>query len=390
MRDGPFVVKNRSVSHDVVVVGGGVAGAAAACAFASRGARVVVYERRLLERDPNRGDALHSSAVKTIRGWGALPFLRKRGAVRFDGALMTSPHGRARVAFRLGRQSLLALQHPEIELGLQDAAVSLGATLCAQAVKSVRRERDGWAVSTDGGTTNATLLVGADGMRSLIRERLGIPLVREKQYRETALIVHGPKPAWLEPNHAWVATDRHGLLLAVPSPPGGYRYAIAIRPEEEREWLSLDDARFRERVTRRSRLLAGIELTRRGGHHVYRLRRQEAASFIGDHAAIIGDAAHVTHPALGEGMLLAIHDADALAARVVPVLLSDKAALNDALRAFDRKRRRQVRRKINRADWSSRFEVPGAAAGVVGFVSLALAGAAPPFMRNAVARWMFR
>src|SRR5206468_1902819 len=41
---------------DVVIVGGGVAGAAAACAFAIAGSRVVVFERRDLVRDPNRAD----------------------------------------------------------------------------------------------------------------------------------------------------------------------------------------------------------------------------------------------------------------------------------------------------------------------------------------------
>jgi flavin-dependent dehydrogenase len=41
---------------DVAVVGGGLAGAAAALAFSRQGCAVRLFERRDLARDPNRGD----------------------------------------------------------------------------------------------------------------------------------------------------------------------------------------------------------------------------------------------------------------------------------------------------------------------------------------------
>jgi len=53
---------------DVVIVGGGVAGAAAACAFAIAGSRLVLFERRDLVRDPNRGDNLHPPTRALLAG----------------------------------------------------------------------------------------------------------------------------------------------------------------------------------------------------------------------------------------------------------------------------------------------------------------------------------
>src|SRR5262245_48961415 len=50
------------VIHDVAIVGGGVAGAATAVGFATKGSSVVLFERRDLARDPNRGDVIHPDA----------------------------------------------------------------------------------------------------------------------------------------------------------------------------------------------------------------------------------------------------------------------------------------------------------------------------------------
>ena len=64
--------------HDVAIIGGGVAGAATAVGFTVAGPSVVLFERRDLARDPNRGDVIHPHARDVLRSWGALEALRER------------------------------------------------------------------------------------------------------------------------------------------------------------------------------------------------------------------------------------------------------------------------------------------------------------------------
>lgn len=374
----------------VLVVGGGVAGGAVACALASEGVEVVQCERRDLERDPNRGDAIQARSVSILERWGVADELRRRGGLTISDVWVTDPSGRIKAKFQLGPYSFLTLNHPEIELGLATIAASHGAQLHPDAVHELRREDDRWVVQTGSQQFRARMVIGADGAGSIVRSTLGIELYGPKRYKETDIVLHGPKPDWLPEATSWGAMHRDGLLLATPSPPGGYRYVIGFSPRRERDWLSLDDEGLSVRAGQRSRLLKGVPLTRRGGFHVYRLTSQRASTFVGPFAALVGDAAHVTHPVFGTGMHMAIRDAEVLTAATVSALRSkDSDALAAGLRRYDRRRRYRVRFQLAKADIAGRGEAPGVVNGVASRLSVAVAALLPSTLRNAVAAAFF-
>ena len=58
------------VSPDVVVVGGGIAGAALAKATAEAGRQVMMLERQMTYRDKVRGEVLSAWGVVEAAGWG--------------------------------------------------------------------------------------------------------------------------------------------------------------------------------------------------------------------------------------------------------------------------------------------------------------------------------
>jgi 2-polyprenyl-6-methoxyphenol hydroxylase-like FAD-dependent oxidoreductase len=373
-----------------LVVGGGVAGGAVACALAAEGVEVVQCERRDLERDPNRGDAIQARSVSLLERWGAADELRRRGGLTISDVWVTDPGGRFTAKFGLGTHSFLTLNHPEIELGLAATAASRGADLHPDAVRDLRRDGDVWVVETASRRFRARVVVGADGAGSFVRSAVGIELRRPKRYKETDIVLHGPKPDWLPDATSWAAMHRDGLLLATPSPPGGYRYVVGFSPSHEREWLSLNDEQLSMRVGERSALLKGVPLTRRGGFHVYRLTSQRARTFVGPFAALVGDAAHVTHPVFGTGMHMAIRDAEVLAASIAAPLRSDDLeALAAGLRRYDRVRRRRVRLQLTKADIAGRAEAPGVINGMASRISVAIAAMLPPTLRNAVAAGFF-
>jgi 2-polyprenyl-6-methoxyphenol hydroxylase-like FAD-dependent oxidoreductase len=104
---------------DVAVIGGGLAGAAAALAFAQRGCSVRLFERRDLARDPNRGDILHAPTVEVVRQLGILDLLESRGAGRWRGIQVVDAAGTLFAQSEI-RESWL-LNHAEMEAAFLDA-----------------------------------------------------------------------------------------------------------------------------------------------------------------------------------------------------------------------------------------------------------------------------
>ena len=108
--------------YDVAIIGGGVAGAATAVGFTVGAPSVVLFERRDLARDPNRGDVIHPHARDVLTSWGALEALRERGAFEARRLMLTDATGLLRARFRTFRRPALMLNHAEIELGLLGVA----------------------------------------------------------------------------------------------------------------------------------------------------------------------------------------------------------------------------------------------------------------------------
>src|SRR5262245_26734699 len=128
------------VIHDVAIVGGGVAGAATAVGFATKGSSVVLFERRDLARDPNRGDVIHPDARAILDRWGALDALRERGGFDARRLTLADASGLLKARFRTFRRPALMLNHAEIELGLLGVASAYGAEIRDEPVRAVHRE----------------------------------------------------------------------------------------------------------------------------------------------------------------------------------------------------------------------------------------------------------
>ncbi|MGO9103032.1 MAG: FAD-dependent oxidoreductase [Mycobacterium sp.] len=333
---------------DVAVIGGGLAGSAAALAFTRRGCAVRLFERRDLARDPNRGDILHAPTVEVLRQLGILDFLEARGAARWHGLEFVDSAGTFSVGSEI-RESWL-LNHAEMEAVFLEAAESAGTVVQPDRVRALERDGDGggWLLATDNGTTNARLVVGADGAESLTRTALGIPLEDVHEYENWIVVLHSPTPSWLKRDYGWTLLHPEGTVWLLPTTPvGRHRVVLVVRRGEAREWMALSEAEIRDRLAQRHPGLGELELNKRGGSHIYRIKRQHAASYSGPRAALTGDAAHTIHPVGGQGLNIAIQDSAKLAELLSTVLLDDQAseqAFTDALAEYE-----AIRRPINTA-----------------------------------------
>ncbi|MDQ4132271.1 MAG: FAD-dependent oxidoreductase, partial [Actinomycetota bacterium] len=165
------------ISADVVVVGGGPAGAAAAITLAEAGRHVIVVDKARFPRDKICGDGLTAAALRQLEEMGvAVEAVQPWETV--DDVWLRSPSGFA-ACFPLPRgQGMFAAVTPRASLdaAVLDRARAAGAEVhdghglvdasCGNG--AVQLEVD------DLGTVRAPYVIGADGMWSPLRHALGV------------------------------------------------------------------------------------------------------------------------------------------------------------------------------------------------------------------------
>jgi len=362
---------------DVIVIGGGVGGLAAALAFAQQPAlKVRVVERRAGPGNINRGDSLLPAVTRHLVRWGAMERALAAGANPVDRmqvfhlhdgkifeAPLTDPDG----------SPYVVLAHPEIERILADAGRATGRvevsfrTSLRRLVEDGGRVRGAVVVDEAGREqqVRARLVVAADGSASKTRELLDVPFF-SVPYETGYYIVDLERPADYRDA---MRLDLHedGGVMTMPQRAGVVGVAVLVQPHQ----LQLFQAGTMEQrlraIWRRSPLLCGMPHVGKNAH-LYRLHRGHAARYVSRGAALMGDAVHLTNPTAGQGMTMAIEDGAALARRLSPLLAgkADEAELDGALAAYEAERRPANLELVRWSHWMGRFfSMPGPVADTV-------------------------
>jgi len=202
---------------DVVVIGAGPAGSAAATTLAKAGRSVVVIDKAVFPRDKCCGDGLTTLALRELEQLGFQPSMVPTWK-SVDSAWIRSPSGRE-VQLPLPKDGIFAATAPrrELDAALVGIAAEAGATVrdgCA--FESIRQTPTGVEVDVAGsGTIEARYVIAADGMWSPTRKALGAGepgyLGEWHAFRQYGRNVTGPAAerlyVWFEPEilpgYAW-------------------------------------------------------------------------------------------------------------------------------------------------------------------------------------------
>jgi 2-octaprenyl-6-methoxyphenol hydroxylase len=210
--------------------------------------------------------------------------------------------------------------------------------LRATAVTSYDSHPDGIDVTlADGSVIQASLLVAADGARSKLRERAGIP-THGWDYDQSGIVV----TVGHERDHHGRAEEH--FLPAGPFailPLAGKRSSLVWTEKraEAARIVSLGDDEFHGELEQRFGLHLG-EIKALDKPRAFPLSYFVARSFIAERMALVGDAAHVIHPIAGQGLNLGLKDVAALAEVVVDAArLGIDLGQMDVLERYQRWRR---------------------------------------------------
>lgn len=345
------VRRQGGIHSDVVIVGGGPAGSSLAVSLARRGAHVLILDRARFPRPKPCAEYLSPQASRVLHSMSVLEDVEQSGAAQLAGMVVRAPNGTRVVGEFAGctvkgfRDRGLSVRREVLDAILLRAAQRAGAEIRESThVVDVIRGADArvrGVRTADGTDVVADVVVGADGLRSVVARRLG--LARSARWpRRYALVTHYSGVGEIgecgemhvEPGGFVGIADVGGGLttvaLVVPSRRAkefaGGREAFLERWLAERPQLS---ARF-SGATRVSPVVAT-------GPFASRARRAWSPG-----VALVGDAADFFDPFTGEGIYAALRGGEMLAPFVVDALGVSSARHADAqLAAYDRLRRRE-------------------------------------------------
>ncbi|MBS0511156.1 MAG: UbiH/UbiF family hydroxylase [Proteobacteria bacterium] len=332
------------MKFDVIVVGGGLAGAALAVALRKTRLRVALIDAQAPTR-PQGWDARiyayspsNAAFLEELGIWqhldpqrlSAIHEMRIFGDAGGELSFSAYHSGVGELAW-IGESSLVHLELWESLKRQHNVTLLCPARPAAleQGDDAVRLRLD------DGRHIEAALLVGADGRDSWVREQAGIAAT-VRPYEESGVVANFT----CERSHGQTAYQwfmREGILAWLPLPGKQISIVWSARSDFADELMALDDLAFSERVAAAGghRLGRLSLMTKRAA---FPLRLLRVSQMVRPRVALVGDAAHAIHPLSGHGINLGFQDVKALAGRLERMQPWEDPGDLSVLRAYARSR----------------------------------------------------
>ncbi|WP_369045493.1 FAD-dependent monooxygenase [Sinomonas sp. P10A9] len=362
---------NAQPDADVVVVGGGPAGLAAAVGVALMGRTAIVVDSGGDRGPGGRAVMMHSGTLRVLSTMGCADAIVAEAATIDSMETRTPRHvlTTARFTALPGPYPFaVTLLQARTEAILRARAQELGVRLVTDRAMGVVQDHRGSAALLEGGASlGGRYLVGADGMHGTVRRAAGISYPdtgASSGDAENLTLADVVAPGYELRDRAIILTGPGGMLALVPLPQGRLR-VVANLPEGHTaptadSIQSLIDTRWSPRRSDRPQI--SVDEVVASTH--LRIRHHLADRFRANRVLLAGDAGHVHSTAGGQGMNLGIRDGWYLARAIAGALDAEEAAQPDKadalLDSYASNRRAVAARVIDVTNRISRIMFPPA------------------------------
>ena len=314
---------SRRHAYDLVVVGAGVVGSAAALAAARDGLQVALVEAHApkawhAEEPDLRVYAFAPDNAALLADLGAWNAVREARAWPYRRMCVWDAAGGGELCFdadALGRTELGHIVENGLLVDrlwaacLREAGITL---FCPEKVEAITQDAQHATVELAGGQhLRAKLVLGADGAASKVRQLAGLD-AQAHDYGQRGLVAY-VETELPHQDTAWQRFLPTGPLAFLPFADGRCSIVWSLPEAEALRLLAADDASFLRELTRAFDARLG-EVRSVSARAAFPLRRQLAKDYVAGRIVLAGDAAHVVHPLAGQGVNLGLRDVSALRA----------------------------------------------------------------------------
>lgn len=348
-----------------VVVGGGIGGIAAAVALVRAGIDVQVHEQARQLTEVGAGVSLAPNGLRMLERLGAGEGIKRAGA-RYSSAELRLWDGRA------VEHEPYQFTRPGQNVGIHraDLLMLLAGQLPPGTVRTGHRctglyqdDRSATAIFADGTTATADVVIGADGIHSVLQ---GLVTAPARPVFSGVVAYRGlvPRPEGFPAGalRMWVGEGKHFLVFPVR---GGqllnYVGFVSSDTEFRESWSASGDpvalaAHFAGWDPAVGQVIAAVSGPGGSGFRWGMYDRAPLPGWSSGRLTLLGDAAHPMLPHLGQGANQALEDAvvlaTLLAARTSPADVPRALAVYEGMRR-DQTARVQLSSRRQGAGWDS-------------------------------------
>ncbi|ENC7789084.1 2-octaprenyl-3-methyl-6-methoxy-1,4-benzoquinol hydroxylase [Yersinia enterocolitica] len=307
-------------NYDVVVVGGGMVGAAAALGLAQTGWSVALLEHEApqpfeVESVPDlRVSAIGCTSVSLLKQLGAWPQVQQ---------MRYAPYRRLETWEQPGSQVVFdaaSLLLPELGFMVENRVLQLAlwqqmatcpnlTLLCPSRLQTMVRVDDYWKITLDAQREiQSHLVVGADGANSLVRRLAGIG-TSGWQYRQSCMLITVETDT-AQQDTTWQQFFPSGPRAFLPLFDNWASLVWYDSPQRIRQLQALPLAQLNQEVAAAFPSRLGAVNAIAAGS--FPLVRRHAQQYVQPGLVLLGDAAHTINPLAGQGVNLGYRDVEAL------------------------------------------------------------------------------
>ncbi|MBQ4891474.1 FAD-dependent monooxygenase [Shewanella sp. MMG014] len=329
--------QSQEIQHDVVIVGGGMVGAAVAVGLGQLGLNVAMieaYQPKAYEPEQAldlRVSAISVASEQLLDRLGVMDTLLSLRHVAYKG-LETWEMDDCITRFHADQ-----IDEPHLGYFFENRLIQLclwqqietmdNITLyCPNSVSRFERVSSSEAtqvkVSLDSGAElMATLVVGADGANSQVRQWAGIGITGW-DYAQSAMLIN-VATATEQQDVTWQQFTPHGPRSLLPLPGKNASLVWYDSRSRIKQLMQLNPVQLAEQIRQHfpERLDSDFTVIDRGS---FPLTRRHAQSYYQDNVVILGDAAHTINPLAGQGVNIGFKDVDVLIATIADAIGNDK------------------------------------------------------------------
>lgn len=332
--------------YDVIVVGGGMVGAATALALAEAGMQVAIVEQRqpapfIPNSEPDlRVSSINLASEAWLSKFGAWQHLQQMRLCPYQ-RLQAFEHQLSVVSFDAKdiKHSHLGhiVENRLLQLACWQQFADKVTLYCPSQVSGLQQEASQAIVTLNSGEIlQAKLVIAADGANSQLRQLAGIG-THGWQYQQACLIVQ-VNTSYGQQDITWQQFTEQGPRAFLPLINNQASLVWYDNAAKVKQLAALSLAELQPLVQQAfPQQLGQIEVKQSGW---FPLAKMQVNNYFAQRVAVVGDAAHTINPLAGQGVNLGFADAKLLSELIITAYnRSENIAAPELLANYQRKRR---------------------------------------------------